>query len=422
MSSSKNKLSDHHYHLAVAAGHGTTLGQMQAAWNALGRPTPPNALGVVIANALSVKKTPLVEFLSSLGAMSDPGVVLDVWTRAIGSFNKPLMDQLINHPEFVKRVQFDQSGELLLACMGASFEELLVSSLEKLVSLNPPQRALDLALMHATLQAPDKSFRDGWDKAFITLVGHGANPFVRVEKQESEGLYVLLDTVAITVAKEAGRLRGRGADYLHAMVNACSAHALLSLGVPDRPFAGMWVGGGGDMEALVKALESADGEGCDWRSGDPYGVFSSALRLGCLDRSNPLFVALEKPPNQSASPVASSRIVKVIDQAFRVSMRGQTQGDDGLDDIFSELLSGEKKVDEWTSSYAQHRDFWAACASSLAPLFEDPGAWRQSCAMIQGALDRTQKATVEEADAVLHAIALANQTSTPARLSRNARL
>lgn len=420
--STRKDLSEHQYHLAVAAAHGATVEQMQAAWNALGGKPPPQALDVVIVNAFAAKKTPLIEFLSSLGKMDDADVVLNVWARAVGAYNKPLMKQLQEHPAFAKHLQSSHGGKLLIACTEAGFEGLMKSSLESLISLNPPQQALDAALAHVATQAPDKSFRDGWDEAFALLVRAGADPFSRIEKRETQDIYLLLDPVAIFVAKEASRLRNNGAGYLRAMIQAHSADTVLSNGMPKRGFVGMWVGGGGDLDALVEALEYARKEGHDWRAADRYGAFSDALRLGCLDPGNALFAALAAGKQPPKDRVPSSRIARIVDQAFRVSMRGQVKGEGGLDDIFADMFSKKKDASQVDEAYANHRAFWARCAGTLAPLFEDPSAWSQACQRIQAALMRSKEPAKAEVDAVLSAIDLDCKTPTPTRPARKSRL
>ena len=409
------QMSDHQYHLAVAAGFAKTLPEMEAAWAALGPKPHPDALSVVIVNAIGVEDSTLVPFLDRHVKLSDLGIVEDVWTRVAQSYYKEMIKQLTGSAQFQELVRTDKTGKLLMACMGVRFEGMMAKLLGQVAKMGPPQRALDLCLAHVVQEAPDKSFRDGWDKAFEVLMAHGASPFSQMEKQVDEGWVISYNSVLFALAKEAKRLRHDGTPYLESLLRHHPAAAILGQVDEKRSFVGMWNGGQGDRRALVDALKKCDEQGGNWRDGDPFAAFSDALRFGCRNPTDELFVALcELPQQPLRHPVESARIPAIVDQAFRVSMQAQSNDDGDLDDIFAELLNKKKSGSDMERSYAAHRAFWGDCASSLGHLFKEPGVWRQACEHIQVSLTRTAKPTSEETSACLTGLVLVCKTATPA--------
>lgn len=405
---SKKSLSTFEDHIARATASAPTLDKMSAAWGLIAQPVSNRVWKLLIDQALSEDQALIVGFLARQGKLSDPDVAGLLWSAAAMCRNRPIIDEMLQSGDLVELIRQDQSGKFLSVFGESAFNDKSKwDDMSRTLEIGLHQDALDKCLAKILVKSIDASGHDRLGVAWDMLLAAGASPLAKGHfpgKNNSDP--ASREIIAFGLAKRAYTLPGNGSVYLASMVNHCDiARVLEFTDRAGRSFAPMWVGGKGDTQALIQALDAAAAPGCrNWWDGDPFHVFPDALRLACVCNDPVLFehLCLRASAEKLNNPLCDCAIAPIVNQAYRQSLlasSGTRHGsgwevEGGVNSwkiVYGNSGSSLPKSD--APDYSFHINFWAKQAPSLATLFANPNQWKRACAIIAKSLPHVTKPT-----------------------------
>lgn len=333
-----------------------------------------------------IQKT-LLPFLHEMGALEDQEFLMGLLKVSLSRGTDSITKKLLEYPHVRSEVLGIRAGEYLAMPLKSRAVNVRRETTKLLLAtLDFTQTAKNDALSVLIQSAVDESGHERLHEVFACLIDAGANPTV------SSGSLPGNVSVASFMATRASSFAPCGADFLGALIK--SPHWKSVLGDDGNgKFAWNWFNAGGDMKMLLDGLEKVSSS---WWEGDSFNVLAAAL-LEEQTKQSPLFGAIKSGVKKKApqNTITMSSAVSIAEDAIRLACESCADPQDCsqfslLDQIFESLRpSREITVDELSK-------FWGVRAPMIAPLFEEPNAWRLLCSRVHGLINTSTKGFTED--------------------------